>query len=350
MPKRKSRDNLEYLSKKIRKLERKIRRKTRGLSTSSSEEPPREREDENLEEELSVIDVEQSDPTIETSQQLIESNDIMSLDEPSTSASIAVAPDVTEPTLDKDIMDILGCDPTIDTKYGKDINSDLAIRLQHYSTVGITKEGRKDLCEKYLIPSNCKLIDAPLLNAEIKAALTDIVAKRDKYIENRQKQLATTLSCLSEALSLLFSASTKDTKLIKLIMDATRNLCDCQYNDSVTRRNFILSTLKKDMKEQLQNTKLSNFLFGDNLLETIKAAKAINRSGADLKASVPLPKPIQNKNKQISGSSKNWKASFPPKKPPGPGASKTKESALPPRSRPSTSYKQSQPRPNNTRR
>ncbi|KAL4713929.1 hypothetical protein ACJJTC_015583 [Scirpophaga incertulas] len=313
MPKRKSRDNLEYLSKKIRKLERKIRRKTRGLSTSSSEEPPREREDENLEEELSVIDVEQSDPTIETSQQLIESNDIMSLGEPSTSASIAVAPDVTEPTLDKDIMDILGCDPTIDTKYGKDINSDLAIRLQHYSTVGITKEGCKDLCEKYLIPSNCKLIDAPLLNAEIKAALTDIVAKRDKYIENRQKQLATTLSCLSEALSLLFSASTKDTKLIKLIMDATRNLCDCQYNDSVTR-------------------------------QTIKAAKAINRSGADLKASVPLPKPIQNKNKQISGSSKNWKASFPPKKPPGPGASKTKESALPPRSRPSTSYKQSQPR------
>ncbi|KAL4720456.1 hypothetical protein ACJJTC_014224 [Scirpophaga incertulas] len=319
MPKRKSRDDLEYLSKKIRKLERKIRRKTRGLSTSSSEEPPREREDENLEEELSVIDVEQSDPTIETSQQLIESNDIMSLGEPSTSASIAVAPDVTEPTLDKDIMDILGCDPTIDTKYGKDINSDLAIRLQHYSTVGITKEGRKDLCEKYLIPSNCKLIDAPLLNAEIKAALTDIVAKRDKYIENRQKQLATTLSCLSEALSLLFSASTKDTKLIKLIMDAARNLCDCQYNDSVTR-------------------------------QTIKAAKAINRSGADLKASAPLPKPIQNKNKQISGSSKNWKASFPPKKPPGPGASKTKLSALPPRSRPSTSYKQSQPRPNNMRR
>ncbi|KAL4720182.1 hypothetical protein ACJJTC_018583 [Scirpophaga incertulas] len=47
---------------------------------------------------------------------------------------------------------------------------------------------------------------------------------------------------------------------------------------------------------------------------------------------------------------KTGKRRFPPKKPPGPGASKTKESALPPRSRPSTSYKQSQPRPNNTHR
>lgn len=44
-------------------------------------------------------------------------------------------------------------------------------------------------------------------------------------------------------------------------MDVTRLLCDIQHNDSTTRKHFILSSLKKDMKEHLTSTKIDSFLF-----------------------------------------------------------------------------------------
>lgn len=119
---------------------------------------------------------------------------------------------LTEPSegliLNEDILEILGVDPTTNTKLGKDVNKDLAVRLQHYSTTGLSKDMRKELGDKYLVPGNCKFIDAPQLNAEIKAALTEQVAKRDKSIELRQKQIATALSCLSDALTNLFASTT----------------------------------------------------------------------------------------------------------------------------------------------
>jgi hypothetical protein len=313
--------------------------------------------DENVELDvdipIEINDEERSHPAIDVPHQSETSNEIQVLDEPGASTSTATnipIPEITEPALvlDKDIMDILGNDPTTITKFGKDTNAELAIRLEHYCTSGLSKEVRKEFCEKYLIPNNCKLIDAPQLNAEIKAGTSEIVIKRDKYIENRQKQLATTLSCLSEALTLLFSAQNKDTKLIQLVMDAVRNLCDCQYNDSITRRSLILSSLRKEMKEQLQSTKLSNFLFGDNLVDTIRTAKAINKSGAELKA-LPPPKAVPNK-KFIPGPSKNWKAQLTAKKPPAPAQKKKDPAAAPPKNRPSNSYKPSQHRQNSSRR
>lgn len=56
-------------------------------------------------------------------------------------------------------------------------------------------------------------------------------------------------------------------------MDTSRILCDWQYNDSITRRNLVISYVKKAMKKQLQTDSL---LFGENLAETLKAARAIN--------------------------------------------------------------------------
>ncbi|KAI5641369.1 hypothetical protein NE865_06407 [Phthorimaea operculella] len=191
----------------------------------------------------------------------------------------------TETTeLDISILEILGDDPTLIKSFGAEIQKDLAVRLEHCVTNGLSKEIRKELKEKYLIPSNCKLINAPVLNAEIKAAVSDQVAKRDKAIEIKQSQVASAIAALSQALTHVLSSSDKDSELIKILMDTSRLLCDCQHSDSITRRNFILSTLKKDMKDQLQNSKVDNYLFGENFAETIKTAKAITKSGAELKA------------------------------------------------------------------
>lgn len=88
----------------------------------------------------------------------------------------------------------------------------------------------------------------------MKAAISGAVYKRDKGIEQKQKQLSTATSCITEALTLLLEESTKKKKLIRLLMDASKLLCDTQYSDSKTRRNFVLSNLK-ELKDQLQVTK-----------------------------------------------------------------------------------------------
>ncbi|XP_028175490.1 uncharacterized protein LOC114363845, partial [Ostrinia furnacalis] len=151
--------------------------------------------------------------------------------EPSTSAEpVAVAVEDSS-NLDNDLLDILGIDPTTDKKYGKDLHKDLSVRLQHWTTVGLDKDLKKELKDRYLTPGNCKLIDPPILNAEMKAAISDINVKRDKAIEAKQKVLTSAIVCLGEAITLLLPSKDKDTNLIKLLMDAIRIICECQHSD-----------------------------------------------------------------------------------------------------------------------
>ncbi|XP_049879693.1 uncharacterized protein LOC126376409 [Pectinophora gossypiella] len=214
----------------------------------------------------------------------------------------------SQDVLDLDLMEILGMDPTQCESYGPEIQKDVGIRFEHYVTTGLARELRKELVDKHKIPINCKLVDAPALNPEMKAALTEWVVKRDKAIEMQQKLLACALSSLGEAITMVLALKDKQPDLLRLLIDTGRIICERQHNDSLTRRNYVLSTLKQDLKQQLKATKIGNLLFGDNLQETLKSAKAINKSGTDLKAPNFSARPKQNTNPK-PGSSKNWKSS-----------------------------------------
>ncbi|KAL4721636.1 hypothetical protein ACJJTC_002289 [Scirpophaga incertulas] len=157
------------------------------------------------------------------------------------------------PELDSELMEILGKDPSCTKEYGDNIQKDLAIRLNHIATFGLSKEIRKELKDKYLILANCKLIKPPTLNPEIKASLIESQTKRDKG--------------------------------------------EIQHTDSVSRRLFILSTVKKDLKDQLQKTEIDEILFGSNLAEILKSAKLINKSGADIRAASSLKSTVQRPGK-----------------------------------------------------
>ncbi|KAL0892439.1 hypothetical protein ABMA27_015551 [Loxostege sticticalis] len=210
------------------------------------------------------------------------------------------------PELSDDILQLLGEDPSQSKSYGKDIQPDLAVRIQHIATKGLSKEARKELMDKYLPPGNCTLIDAHSLNLEIKAAISEAVLKRNKGIEQKQKQISSTISCLAEALSLLLSSEPTNTIVIKLLMDAIKLLSDSQYSDSLIRRNFVLYNLKKDLKDQIQNTNIDKFLFSQDLADTLKAAKAISKSGADLKMTVAKTAP--KKTNTPPQKNYNWRA------------------------------------------
>lgn len=238
------------------------------------------------------------------------------------------APVVENPTpeLDADLLEILGEDPTSTKEYGPDIQKDLAIRLSHITTSGLSKEIRKELKEKYLVPTNCKAIKAPVLNPEIRAALIDTQAKRDKGIENKQVLTSCALSSLSAAITLLLSSGNKNPELLKLLMDTARILGDIQHADSILRRFFILSTVKKDLKDQLEKTKIDETLFGNNLAETLKSAKTINKSGADLRSASTAKLPPQKATKTPSRPL-NYRAPPANRRPPAPGGARTTRAA-----------------------
>lgn len=94
--------------------------------------------------------------------------------------------------MDSDILEILGKDVSSMTEYGPNIHDELSTRLQRIATSGLDK---------------------------------------DKGIAQRQKQLALTISCLSEAISSQLLSKNKDSGLLKKLMDATKILCDAQYSD-----------------------------------------------------------------------------------------------------------------------
>ncbi|XP_061717492.1 LOW QUALITY PROTEIN: uncharacterized protein LOC133525219 [Cydia pomonella] len=247
--------------------------------------------------------------------------------------------------LDEDLLKILGDDPSQVRVYGKEIRPDLAVRLQHIATNGLvkTKDTRKELLDRYLPPANSALIDAPTLNPEVKAAVHEHVFKRDKSIEIRQKQISSAISALSESLTLLLTEQPKNTKLIQLLMDSCKILCDSQHAESLVRRNFILHNLKKELKDELQTTKIDKLLFSQELAEKIKAAKAINKSGDDLKAT-PSTSGLQakkNNNNKVPPKNLNWRG--PPQNYYRPkGTQRTKEPALKSR-RDNSSRKSSHP-------
>lgn len=221
-------------------------------------------------------------------------------------ANDVTANDVTI-TPDDDLIDILGDDPTQTTEYGKDIHGGLANRLEHLIVNGLDNDVRKELGKKHLTPANCPRIIPPILNSEIKAALPEASVKRDKGIENRQKQLSTALACLSDVITTKMQEKDKDSALLKQLMDAAKLMCDTLHSDSVKRRYFALSSLKKDINDHLMQTKIDKYLFGETLAETLKTAKAVTKSGADIKVAYDKNrKTIQPQPSTSRGL--NWKA------------------------------------------
>uniref|UniRef100_A0A1E1W2B2 Uncharacterized protein n=2 Tax=Pectinophora gossypiella TaxID=13191 RepID=A0A1E1W2B2_PECGO len=167
------------------------------------------------------------------------------------------------------------------------------------------------------------MIYAPTLNPEIKAALSELLVKKDKAIENKQKQLAAAISCLAEALTRSFSLEHKDSIVIKLMIEAGRLMCDTQHTESMTRRSFICSSIKKDVKDQLYETEIDAFLFGEKLAETLKTAKAINKSGLEIKINQSAKAPTKGRTSR----GLNFKAPLPNSRQPAVAANRRQEPA-----------------------
>lgn len=99
------------------------------------------------------------------------------------------------PTIDlnSDILAIMGDDPASEERHKEEIHVQIVSVLEHIVVAGLSKKNEKAYSDRYLILKNRTLLESPIRNLEIKAALFEVVIKRDKSIEATQKQLATAM-------------------------------------------------------------------------------------------------------------------------------------------------------------
>lgn len=214
--------------------------------------------------------------------------EVIACEEPAPGPSL----EPTAPELDSDILSALGETTEEAPKYGPKIHEKLSGLWSPILKKGLNKEAKEKLVKEYLIPENCSLLQAPKLNPEISAAVAEGARTRDKKVEAVQQQLGQGIAALNKGLELLLDEDSKARlQVIKFLSDSCRILCDLHYTETQARKKFITPGLDKAFLNIIQDVDRDDLLFGNKLSDKIKATKAIEKQGLQIKKAPPTPKP-----------------------------------------------------------
>lgn len=186
--------------------------------------------------------------------------------------------------MDQEILKCLGEDHLVTASL--DIHPVVQKRWSIILTSGLQHEERQQLLQRHAFPSNLPFLMPPQLNTEILSALPESAIKSDKFQMNRQSQLGKGISALGQALNLILQesiGSSPRSEIIKLLGESGKVLTDLHFRLSLSRRMSLMPHLNKLVKECSAKEPVSGFLFGENLSEKVKAAKAIQKSASDLR-------------------------------------------------------------------
>ncbi|XP_049882290.1 uncharacterized protein LOC126378144 [Pectinophora gossypiella] len=288
MPKRSADEKIAHYQRKIRKLELKENQRrlqvlnTSPVGSSDNEEEPLEDDIPNEEQPMQCLTAIPDPPNVVDQTVLMEPVSV-SVDPAQSQDNAAV------PELDPEILSALGEAVDDTPKFGEKIHPNLAQRWLPLLRKGLTKEAKENLSKQYLVPENCPLLQAPKLNVEIAAAINEAVRNRDKKLETTQQQLGIGMSAINRAVTLLLTGDDK-VAAIKHLSDGCRVLCDLHYMETQTRIKLITPGLAKPFLNVIQDSERDETLFGNKLPEKIKASKAIEKQGLQIK------KPATNNN------------------------------------------------------
>ncbi|XP_049869650.1 uncharacterized protein LOC126370261 [Pectinophora gossypiella] len=214
------------------------------------------------------------------------------------------------PELDPDILSALGETTEETPKFGEKIHDKLAQLWQPILRKGLTKEVKEKLIKQFAVPENCPLLQAPKLNPELLAAVSEPTRFKDKRVEQVQQQLGLGLTALNKGLSLLLEPDGERVLAIKHLSDSCRILCDLHFLETEARKRFITPGLEKTFLSIIKDVERDDTLFGNGLSNKIKASKAIEKQGFQIKKAVPTtkavtasPTPASNNRPRFQG---NW--------------------------------------------
>lgn len=226
--------------------------------------------------------------------------------------------------MDEGIIARLGENETTDLPVAAPIHNDVALRLTHILQNGLDVKRRKEMMDKYPPASNCLLSRPPKVNPEVKTSVLTSAATPDTRLVTLQDQIGACLSAVGCTRTHLLvqeeGGERDDRKLIEQLSDTGRLLANIHHSESMSRRKLMEFGINKKFKETLEDAPLGEWLFGDDLGERLKAAKALERSTSDLKsvaANKPLIKSTKRKPYRALNSYRPSSHRYPPSRPDG---------------------------------
>ena len=201
------------------------------------------------------------------------------------------------------------------------VHSQFATSWKEVVRLGLSAEERKTLFLRYPPPDNSRFLDPPILNEEVLPSITEKARESDTKIAFRQRRTAAAIARLGAYLTGAVAPELKiDQGLLTPLFDAARVLADVFYEDSAIRRGAILRNLSASMRAVLAKTVPDEYLFGSNLGERIKQARALAQTAAELKTPKPVapakngpppPKRRRATHSQSLGGHKSNRRSYP---------------------------------------
>ncbi|XP_063823052.1 uncharacterized protein LOC135072982 [Ostrinia nubilalis] len=287
------------IRRKIRRLEKRLRRS----SSTEYEENYRDKQTPPRDSQSVLIDSSRSESSPEPSSVRSEvivtnisekptSNDPLA----GTSSETVKIPEELPP----EIIEALGDYQSKDETLGPAISEEISKRWGRIIVEGMTKEAKEAILQKILIPENFKLAKAPKLNQEISAVLSDTVRNRDKLLEKAQNYLGLGIAGLTNLATDIISTDLDKVSILKKLSEVSQILLDLHYEDTKTRRKLVTTSLDKKFYGMVADVKRDEFLFGTALGDKIKAAKAAERSGFQIKR-------VDNHPRPTNGPQGNWR-------------------------------------------
>ncbi|XP_064212474.1 uncharacterized protein LOC135265979 [Tribolium castaneum] len=192
--------------------------------------------------------------------------------------------DKTLKKLPPEIRKMLGSQSPPSEMMGKPIHEEVAQVWEQTLQKGLNTEEIKDLLQKYPPIANCKLVQAPKLNAEVKRAITQQHSERDERLAHVQAQLGAAMGAVGTALTFCLQEEGGTTsQLIELLGDAGKLLASVHFAESQSRRILASAGINKTFKSTLTETPVDGWLFGDNLSERMKTTRALEKTSEELK-------------------------------------------------------------------
>ncbi|KAJ8980493.1 hypothetical protein NQ317_000609 [Molorchus minor] len=186
--------------------------------------------------------------------------------------------------LSSEVLKMIGQQGPSNEALGEAIHEDVARVWSTLLQNGMEAEVVKNLLMKYPPVENCRLVEAPKLNMEVKRAITQQHLERDERLAGVQNQLGAALGAVGKALTFCLEKEGEEwNKLIELLGDAGKLLASVHYAESQSRRVLASAGINKTFKSTLTEVSVDGWLFGENLGERMKTTKALDKTLEDLR-------------------------------------------------------------------
>lgn len=169
--------------------------------------------------------------------------------------------------------------------------------IQSESRSGLREEVRSKLLAKHEVKGDLMMLAPPKLNKELVSALPPSVLKRDEYQSLAQAQVGACLNALGTGISMLLEPKIVQNfpdearSAVSFLSDGMHMLADHHFRLSLARRAFTKPSLNILGRNAAETAPIDEFLFGQNFIETLKAAQMCEKAGREVtKASAPLGK------------------------------------------------------------